>query len=245
MPKKISREELLDREALIIASACEIIELNGFSNLTMDKVVESVPFSKGSVYKLFNSIEEILLAITNDGASVLLEFMQRALHYNGNSRERNLARAFAYHLYGQLYPTHFFCELQAIGPIVREKASPKRLIHGKQLLNKFKALSMKFVTDAIDSGELVCSPDNSATRISNSSWSAEFGVTSYALAANDNQRNICNTARVELESDIFWLTNTFMDGLNWRPLSGTADYQKTWENIKFTLFAEELKRLRD
>lgn len=248
MPKKITQEELLDREAQILRSACEIIEQCGFSNLTMDKVVDAVPYSKGSVYKLFNSIEEILLAITNDGGSVLLEFMQRALTYQGGSRkktlsrERNLARAYAYHLYGQLYPTHFFCELQAISPIVREKASTKRLLHGKRLLDQFKTLSSRFITDAIDCGDLQCPSNNSTARIANCSWSAEFGVTSYALAASDDQRNIGTAIRLQLEQDIFCLANTYMDGLNWQPLSTNEDYQKVWEEIKVGLFSEEIKR---
>ena len=245
MPKKISQEDLLNRERLIINTACELIEQSGFSNLTMDKIVERVPYSKGSVYKLFTSVEEILLAITNDGSASLLEFMQRARAFDGSSRERNLARAFAYHLYGQLYPTHFFCELQAIGPLVREKASSIRLAQGISLLNKFKALSVSFVTDAIESGDLKCQPGNSPTRIANCSWSAEFGVTSYALAASDNQRDIGSKARQQLEKDIFWLVNTYMDGLNWQPLSASADCVKSWQRIKSTLFAEELAHLNE
>lgn len=243
MPKKISPEELVEREAEILKSACQIIEEEGFSGLTMDKVVERVPYSKGSIYKLFNSVEEILLAITNKGSVVLLEFMQRARDYKGNSRERNLARAFAYHLYGQLYPTHFFCELQAIGPLVREKASQKRLAHGLGLLNEFKALAKGFVEDAIDSGELASQEGYSSSRIANSSWSAEFGVTSYALAASDNQTNIGAETRDQLERDIFMLVNTYMDGLGWQPLSGSVNYENVWEDIKSTLFPKEIEQL--
>ncbi len=243
MPKKISHAELLQREALIIETACALIGQSGFSNLTMDKVVESVPYSKGSVYKLFNSVEEILLAITNDGATLLLDFMQRAHGYDGNSRERNLARAFAYHLYGQLYPIQFFCELQAISPTVREKASEKRLARGAAILNQFKTLAQSFVQDAIDCGDLVCPHAQSPSRIANCSWSAEFGVTSYALATSAKQTDIGIAAREKLEQDIFYLANTYMDGLNWHPHSAKVDYQEAWQQIKFELFAEEVARL--
>ncbi|BFM14761.1 TetR/AcrR family transcriptional regulator [Maricurvus nonylphenolicus] len=243
MPKILGQEELAEREALIIKIACDIIEEEGFSGLTMDKIVAKVPYSKGSVYKLFNSTEEVMLAITNDGATTLLEFMHRARQYHGNSRARNLARAFAYHIYGQLYPVHFFCELQAISPAVREKASQRRLAHGIKILNEFKKLSKTFVADAIEDGDLTCPADHSPSRIANCSWSSEFGVTSYALAVHEDQRNIGPNARAQLETDIFWLANTYMDGLGWKPLSGSNDYKDIWQDIKKSLFADELRIL--
>lgn len=245
MPRTVDHQELAKRETTIIETACAIIEVEGFSNLTMDKIVAKVPYSKGSVYKLFNSTEDVVLAIANSGAATLLDLMNRAHEYRGNSRARNLARAFAYHLYGQLHPVHFFCELQAISPAIREKASTGRLADGLNILNRFKALAETFVTDAINAGDLSCPANQTASRIANCSWSAEFGVTSYALATYDNQKAIGPDARSQLEQDIFCLANTYMDGLGWQPLSGTVDYEEIWEDIKRTVFADELQNLTE
>lgn len=243
MPKKVEPEELQRREAVIMQASCEIIEAQGFSGLTMDKVVGKVPFSKGSVYKLFTSVEEILLAITNDGASVLLEFMERAHNYPGCSRDRNLARAYAYHLYGQLYPTHFFCELQAISPSVREKSSAQRLNVGFQRLKAFRLSSERFVREGVKSGQLAALSEAEVQRVANCSWTAEFGVTSYALATQQSQQSIDKVTRRRLEDEIFWMVNVYMDGLNWTPLSGACDYRATWEHIKSTLFRDEVSKL--
>ena len=169
MPKIITAEELAQREEAVISTACHLIASQGFAALTMDKIVNKLPFSKGSLYKQFNSTEEVLLAITNSGAAVLLEFMQRAYEFEGSSRERYLARSFSYFIYAQLYPIHFLCELEAISPIVREKASENRLIQGYELLNKFKKSSEQFVQYGIDCKDLQLDKASNSARVANCS----------------------------------------------------------------------------
>lgn len=249
MPKIITAEELAQREEAVISTACHLIASQGFAALTMDKIVNKLPFSKGSLYKQFNSTEEVLLAITNSGAAVLLEFMQRAYEFEGSSRERYLARSFSYFIYAQLYPIHFLCELEAISPIVREKASENRLIQGYELLNKFKKSSEQFVQYGIDCKDLQLDKASNSARVANCSWTSEFGLSSYAIASNyslpSSSVKCVNVVkqRVALEEELFWMVNIFMDGLIWKPLSGEKDYKETWKKIKSSLFAKELEQL--
>lgn len=240
MPKVVTKEELEEREQVILDAACRLIGQCGFAGLTMDKVVAEVPYSKGSVYKQFGSAEELLLAITNQGASHLLALMQKAEMHFELSRERYLARTFAFFLYSQLYPTHFFCEIEALTPSVREKASAERLSRGVDLLNAFTRLSLRFVQAGIDTGDLVLKDDSSPIQLANSSWSAEFGVCAYAMAAHRNNQQLPGELRDSLEQQLYWLVNTLLDGLNWQPLSSQFDYRGTWHACKQTLFAEEV-----
>lgn len=241
MPKIVTKEELAEREEVILEAACRLIGQNGFAGLTMDKVVAEVPFSKGSVYKQFGSAEELLLAITNQGAVHLLSLMQKAELHFSRSRERYIARTFAFFLYSQLYPTHFFCEIEALTPSVREKASSGRMEEGLNLLNAFTRLSLRFVQAGIDSGDLVLRDNSTPIQLANSSWSAEFGVCAYAMAAHRNNQKLPQELRDSLEQQLYWLVNTLLDGLNWAPLSSEFNYQGTWEICKSTLFAEQIE----
>jgi AcrR family transcriptional regulator len=49
-PRLLDGNALQAREQQIIDSAVNLIEVLGIENLTMDKVVANVPFSKGTVY---------------------------------------------------------------------------------------------------------------------------------------------------------------------------------------------------
>ncbi|TQV67986.1 TetR/AcrR family transcriptional regulator [Exilibacterium tricleocarpae] len=231
MPKVVTAEQLMEREQVIIDAACDIIGELGFAGLTMDAVVARVPYSKGSLYKQFNSTQELLLAITNSGAGKLLALMERAYRFAGGTRERYLARAYAYFLYSQLYPIHFFSELEALSPIVREKASRQRLREGDDLLRQFRRNAERFVRAGVDAGDLVLAPGVSAAAVADSSWSAEFGLAAYNLMHAGNRAQ-AKARRAALEEKIFWHVNVFLDGLDWRPLAMEQDYRVTWTRLK-------------
>lgn len=242
MPKIVTQEELSQREQTVIDAACELIAETGFAGLNMDRVVARVPYSKGAVYKHFGSAEELVLAITNSGVYHLLDLMQKAFAFEGSPRERYLARCFSYYLYSQLHPTQFFCELEALTPGVREKASQRRLEEGMGLFSEFKHRAEAFVVAGLNSGDLP-SPGNDARVIANTSWSMEFGVCTYAMASYRNNQNLPRAERLALEQNLFWMVNVFLDGLGWQALSGDYDYQCTWKRLQNECFALEYATL--
>ena len=243
MPKVVTIQELKEREGRIIETACELIGHFGFAGVTMDKVVAEVPYSKGSVYKHFGSIEELLLAITNSGSYHLIELMEKAYDFEGNSREKCLARTFAYFLYSQLYPIHFFCEMEALTPSVREKASKERLIEGVELLGKFSATAQRFIRFGIESGDLCNSQMNQLNQATVSTWAAEFGICSYAMALHRSNSGLPERQREALEQQLFFHANAVLDGMNWLPLSAERDYEKVWRQFEKFYFRDEMDRL--
>ncbi len=240
MPRIVTAAEMEQREHLIIDAACSIISELGFAGLTMDGVVERVPYSKGSIYKHFGCTQELLLAITNSGAGKLLALMERAYRFAGNTRERYLARSFAYFLYSQLYPIHFFSELEALSPIVREKASRRRLREGTELLDQFRLCAERFVRDGIDAGDLALDidTDTAVATIADISWSTEFGLAAYNLPFQLGRRH--QAQRRALEQKILWHVNVYLDGLAWRPLAAEKDYAATWARLKREVYREEV-----
>lgn len=243
MPKIITEAEFNAREEHIVNAASQVIKEQGFAALTMDKVVSKVPYAKGSVYKHFNSIEEILLAISNSGAHHLISLLERARNYSGNSRQRYLARAQAYFLYSQLHPVEFICELDAISPAVLEKASERHRTEGQLILNRFYKLSAEFVEQGVLEGTLVLPADISARRVAKTSWSMEFGVSSYAIAASFGAKRDAKTDALKLQQDLCWMVNVFLDGLNWQPITENKDVWSQWCNIRHTVFNNEFEQL--
>lgn len=241
LPKVMTEKELQQREKMVLDVSCQIIKEQGFSGLTMDKIVAGVPFSKGSLYKQFNSAQEVLLALTNSGAPFMIDLIERAHSFNGNSRERYLARSCACFVYALLYPIHYFSELEAIGLTVREKATESRLNEGYKLMNQFKILAEKFVENGIASGELNLTPDTTIARIAGNSWTSEFGLTSYSLTPWLKGDKFPLERCQKLEADLIWMVNIFLDGLGWKPMSSEFDYQQSWDRIKTELFLPELR----
>ena len=77
-PRLLDENALQEREQTIITVAITLIQRLGIENLTMDKVVAQVPFSKGTVYKHFIGKEDLLLAISNHAIKVLSDLFSRA-----------------------------------------------------------------------------------------------------------------------------------------------------------------------
>ena len=98
-PRLLDEKSLRAREQQIIDAAIDFIQKHGVENLTMDKVVNAVPFSKGTVYKHFLGKEDLMLAISNHSMAILAELFCRAAQFNGCPRERMMLVNFSYLLY--------------------------------------------------------------------------------------------------------------------------------------------------
>ena len=132
-PKLLDEVALRERELLIINAAVLLIQQNGIENLTMDKVVAQVPFSKGTVYKHFIGKEDLLLAISNHSMGIMADLFFRAYQFKGCARARMLLLNFSYLIYAILYPALFQCVLCAKSPNVVGKSSDKHINENEQI----------------------------------------------------------------------------------------------------------------
>ncbi len=100
-----------------------------------------------------------------------------------------------------------------------------------------------FVEDAIQAGDLVLHPPATPQYIANASWTSEFGLASYAIAASFGKSERRKSDANTLEKALFWGLNVFLDGLHWQPLTQDFDYHASWAQIKQEIFAEEFQQL--
>ncbi len=71
LPTKIKltkkQQAIADREVELVQLAKTIVEEQGFTNLTMDRLTALSAYSKGTIYNHFCSKEDVIIALCIDG----------------------------------------------------------------------------------------------------------------------------------------------------------------------------------
>ena len=236
-PRILDEQSLLDRELSIIEAALVIIKREGVENLTIDKIVTLVPFSKGTVYKHFLSKEDVTLAIANQAISILSDFFNRAANFEACSRERMLLLNASYLIYAILHPVFFKIDLCAKSPIFLENCDKKRVqtqeMHQMTLMSSIESIIQK----AIECNSLALPSFMNIQQVCFSNWSMNHGIIS--LLSKDIEA--CNDLIVDRE--IFNNSCILLDGLNWSPLTKEKDYKKALTQALKAIFPEELKEI--
>jgi AcrR family transcriptional regulator len=241
-PKVLDQQALQAREQQIIDAAIAIIQYQGIENLTIDKVVTKVPFSKGTVYKHFLGKEDLLLAISNHAMAILSDLFMRAATYQGCTRERMLLLNFSYLIYAILHPSLFQTALCTKAPTVYEKCSQQRLTQQDQLETQLMGAIYSIVEEAIAKSNLVLPAFMDIQQICFASWSMAFGT----ITLLSNKVEQCGSRdNLVVERELFNQNNLFFDGLNWQPLSKDKDYRVELKKSLEQVFSSELALMRE
>lgn len=226
-----------DREDDLLDIAERIMEEEGFSGLTMDKLVALCEYSKGTVYNHFCSKEDLLCALCIKGMRLTLELFEKALAYEGSSRERILAVHFAYRLHTLTHPTLFLCVLTSQTPAVKEKASEHRLELQQELDSEMTHYCDFAFKQAIENQEL--SGSQQIEDLVFGSWALSFGCNALMTMASEVE----SIQRIDNETVLLNNINLLMDGMGWLPLSKDYDYQQTWHRLATNVFSAEIAKL--
>lgn len=246
-PRVLDEQCLLAREQQIIDIAIDLITDQGIENLTMDKVVANVPFSKGTLYKHFINKEDLFLAMNNRATLVLIDFFQRAKEFKGCTRARMMLLNVSYLLYAILHPVLFKAMLCSKTSNIYEKSSEKRQHDQKQ--NEFKLLSTvhSIVDDALASEQLTLPKNMDVQQICFANWAMCYGTIS--LLSNeiegdcDGRSNLVQ--ELVLEQELINQFNLLFDGLQWLPLSNEQDHLAILTAGLQSTFSAELALLKE
>ncbi len=240
-PKLLDEAALKERELLIINSAVLLIQKNGIENLTMDKVVAQVPFSKGTVYKHFIGKEDLLLAISNYSIKVLGDLFSRAYQFKGCARSRMLLINFSYLIYAMLYPALFQCVLCAKSPNVVGKSSEKHINEGEKLEIKLMTSIHGIVEDGLNDKSLALPLNMDIQQLCFSNWSTAYGAIS--LLSGEVDQCSGRTSLI-VERELFNLSNLLYDGMGWQPLTKDNNPCLELKSALDELFPEELAKIK-
>jgi AcrR family transcriptional regulator len=240
-PKLLDEAAFKERELLIINSAVLLIQKNGIENLTMDKVVAQVPFSKGTVYKHFMGKEDLLLAISNYSMEVLSDLFYRTYQFKGCARSRMLLLNFSYLIYAMLYPALFQSVLCAKSPNVVGKSSEKHINEGEKLEIKLMTSIHGIVEDGLHDNSLSLPLNMDIQQLCFSNWSMAYGAISLL---SDEVEQCSGRTSLIVERELFNLSNLLYDGMGWKPLTKDISHCAELKVALAELFPEELAQIK-
>ncbi|GAB3028667.1 TetR/AcrR family transcriptional regulator [Bowmanella dokdonensis] len=232
---------IADREQELLSLAERLMAEEGFSGLTMDKLVAACSYSKGTVYNHFSSKEDLLCALCIKCMETELTMFSQALTFEGNSREKLLAVCYAYRLHAVLNPTLFYCVLTAKTPAVSEKAKPERLQRQQELEQQLADICNHLFEHAMAAGDLQSPPAVPLSQLSFAAWAMAFGSNALLLAAGTTQL----LKELQAENALLFNINLLLDGMGWQPLSRDWDYKASWQKIGQEVFKQELSTFRE
>jgi AcrR family transcriptional regulator len=221
------------REELILDQAQRVLLRDGFQNLNLDDLAEAVEYSKGTLYVHFKTKEDIALAVVTRALKERADFFERALEFQGRSRERARAIGFACCHFAKVYPDYYNVEMMLKSHSFWEKADETRQHqYGMQIGRCFRTMH-RIVTEGLQSGDL---PQGkmSAEQIvfsiaATSTGSHIMGHNSQAAimaGIADPFQALCQTVDV------------LLNGLGWKPISSEWDYATVDRRIRKEVFPE-------
>jgi len=235
------QRELHDREQLILDTAQQIINSEGWGHLTMERVAAAVEYSKGTVYNHFSSKEDLVGAISCRCMTRMIDMFDRAANWPGNHRERMAAVGLAHSLYALLHP-HEVQNMQIIkSPAIRDKISIEKQNEILQLEQRITGMVLDIIRDAMRAGDIPADEKHVPDGILLGMWSMGYG--SQLLHLSD-----IPFAQLGLNAplDMLWLnSHKLLDSYNWHPLSREMDINALRENLLTKIFAEEIKQLNN
>ncbi len=236
-PRLLDEKSLRAREQQVIDAAIDFIQKHGVENLTMDKVVNAVPFSKGTVYKHFLGKEDLMLAISNHSMAILADLFCRAAQFNGCPRERMMLVNFSYLLYAILHPALFKTGQCARSPNVYGKCGGERLEQQEQLEFKLLGAIHGIVEEALATGNFTLPDHMNIQQVCFANWSIGHGTI--GLLSDDVEQCEGSNGLI-VERELFNQNNLMFDGLQWAPLTKDYDYQAGLRKALEDIFPGEL-----
>lgn len=240
-PRRLDEQSLIARQQQIIDASVALIENHGIENLTIDKVIAKVPFSKGTVYKHFVNKEDLLIAISNRSISILSDLFYRAVKFQGCSRVRMLLLNISYLIFAILHPVLFKVSLCSRTQNVRGKSSVQQLLEQKNLESKLLGCIHGIVKDALEDTSLTLPNQMDIQQICFALRSFGHGTISL-LSEEVYQFNNCSG--LIIDNEIFNQSNLLFDGLNWKPLNENKDYAKALRSSLKQVYPAELALLK-
>lgn len=241
-PRLLDESALQEREQLILSVAITLIQRLGIENLTMDKVVAQVPFSKGTVYKHFIGKEDLLLAISNHAIEVLSDLFYRAYQFKTCPRERMLLLNFSYLIYAILFPEFFQTAICTKSQSVIGKSSEQRLNENAQLEAKLLTAIHGIIDDALTDDSLTLPKHMNIQQLCFANWSMAYGV----ITLLSGEVETCS-GRTDLivERELFNHSNLLFDGMDWKPLTKGKDHSNKLMIALQSLFPKELALINE
>jgi AcrR family transcriptional regulator len=231
-PRK--QNQIAERETEILRIAGEILASHGLEALTMEKILERVDFSKGTLYNHFTCREDLLVAFHAKCFADHLEFFARGALFRGRSRERFMAAGMGHEIKCRLDPQPFRFDLTE--DILRA-ASERWRDAFAELHRDTMGIFVGIARDGIASGDLPArfTPEF----VASTTWALCIG----ADALHDGGMIFRGTSAADFADVRRDMVLALEDGFEWRPLSREHDYRAVRRRVLAEVYAPEARKL--
>jgi len=235
------QREFAAREELILDCAARLLGEIGYQGLSMDRVAETVEYSKGTIYQHFNCKEDLLAGLCLRSSEELYELFSRAADLDLSSRERLLAIVFAYQLFIRLHPLEFANMQTLKSATVREKTSEENRCAMQTREAQVMNAVTQVVRDGVNSGDLALPEGLTCEELVFCLWATQYGAASLGISGIP----FADYGVPDIAGAMLKFVTHVLDGLNWRPTSAELDYAATQRYLEEQIFSAELQRLQD
>ncbi len=236
--------EFKDREQLILKTSFKMLLYEGYIGFTIDKLAKKIDYAKGTVYKHFSCKEDILMKILLDSSEQRLSIIDRAVDLDLPERARLIVSFSGDRIYKKLNPNlHKIMLIARVESIWNKVSRDIKLAYDEMLQRKYLRFD-QLLAKALASGCLVlnghCSADIFFTLLS-----ITIGYSSLLRGGgSDNLQGKFHDCFIDSlviqdgDRALSLSLNTYLDGLNWRPLSSEYDYFALEEEAAKTVYSD-------
>jgi AcrR family transcriptional regulator len=227
------REARAGREESILAHAQHFLLRDGFHGLNLDAVARASHCAKGTIYLHFTSKEDLTLAVATRALRERADLFERAIQFQGLSRERARAIGFACCHFAVNYPDYFHTELMLKSNSFWEKATQDRQRdHSLQSGRCFRILN-GIVLEAVAAGDL------SVARMPSEHIAFAMAAVTMGSHIMAQVPELCFAAGIQNAIGVVRQNQDVMlDGFGWKPLLADYDYAGTDRRIRAEIFPE-------
>jgi len=229
------QREIQARVELFIGVARSMLLEEGYDAVSINRVAEVTQFSKGTVYQLFKSKEELIAALGIQCRAMLHETMERAARFPGRPRERLVAMGESVAFYAHHYP-HDQRILKIIdAETILQQVGEEQQARMAEYDFRMYQLLMDIVQDAIAQGDLSLPQDATPQGLCFAFWAMVDGAFAALMGSAPLEAVGIDDPMAEAVRNGQYLA----DGYGWRPLYSEWDYQDTSRRIRSLFFHEE------
>jgi len=231
-PRKQSH--IAERETEILRIAGDILAEHGLEGLTMERILERVDFSKGTLYNHFTCREDLLVAFHTKCFADHLAFFARGALFRGRARERYMAAGMGHEIKCRLDPQPFRFDLTED---ILGAASERWRDAFFEMHRETMGIFVGIARDAIASGDLPAR--HSPEFVASTTWALCIG----ADALHEGGMIFRGVASADFAAVRRQMVLALEDGFEWRPLSREHDYEAVRLRILREVYGHEARQL--
>jgi AcrR family transcriptional regulator len=233
------QKEIQAREAHFVEVARDILLKEGYQGVSIGRVAEETRFSKGTVYQIFGSKEELVTALGMQCRAKLLEITRKAASLPGCPRERMAAIGEAMVFYSKYY-----ADDQRILKLIDAETILAKVPESQRNAMKEYDVQLFFVLvgivrDGVSAGDLVLRGDSTVQGLSFALWAMIDG----SFAASMGSAPLEEAGIPDPTAEVVRIAHYLMDGYGWRPLQSEWDYEACARRFRSILANEPLGNL--